>query len=196
MRNYLCANANDLIAQASTILEKQKNSDYITKILAVQSVLRGTSIKYVARSLNVTERAVQIWVKKVIEGGYPELERKKGSGRPKKLSEDELDTITDWLVFDGPSIIDPEAEIWTGKLLSKAIYKEFRVSVTPKWCSDFMKKNMDRFSLTHDHLGRRYHNYKIQENQIAKLRDENKALKKKNKELRKQLELSYSKGQK
>lgn len=141
MRNFLFpSNVGELIDQGNRVLEQNKNSDRIKKILAVQAALRGVSAHDVAKCFNVSERTVQTWCSKVKKNGYSSLNRKQGSGRPHKLDDKQLYVISDWLDDFYPSDFDPEAENWSAELLSRVIFEEFHVSVSIKWCREHIKK--------------------------------------------------------
>ena len=157
MRTYLFPEeTKSLIAQADEIIEKNKDSEYLKRVLAVQFALRGVPKSTIATCFDVTERSVQKWYSNAIKEGYPVLQRKWRSGRPAKLTAWQIKYIEEWLEDDGPFWIDPNAKVWTGKLLSQAILRHFDISISPKWCSNFISEYKSRFSLNSDYLYKHY----------------------------------------
>ncbi len=194
MRNILNDETrNQLLTKIDEILKQDTKAEYTKKMLAVRAVLQNVAIRTVAASFNVTERAVQIWVNKFINEGYRSLYRKDGSGRPKKLSSDQLFTISDWIEWEDPSFYEANAKDWTGAILAQAIMSEWNIKISEKWCRSFLKNGMYKDPV---HKSERTENYGIANrlrNRITDLQNENKVLKQENRELREKLKRCLSK---
>jgi len=184
MRNLLIpSNAEELLAQADKMLDENQGSELTKKILAVQASLRGVQTNKISECFHVSERTVQIWNNMVKNKGFSALNRKRGSGRPKKLAKYQLEEINEWIYEDGPSYFGFDAQNWNGSLLSSVILSEFGIEITPRWCSNYIAKRMNRSSLTQEYLAVRYQNAQIGRQELIKLRNENEKLRKQNKEL-------------
>jgi len=79
---------------------------------AVQAVKRGMSVTRVAEAYGVNRRTIHRWVGRYVAEGEQGLERRLGSGRPRKLTEvSEADFR--WLVLQPASAFGYETDLWT-----------------------------------------------------------------------------------
>ena len=195
MRNFLTdENKKKLLVEANKSLERKYDSEYIKKVLAVQAYLSDVPSSIIATCFQVSERTVQLWVNRVVNEGYFSLNRKRGSGRPSKLTSEQQWEIDDWIKYEEASFYEPDAKDWTGKILAEAISSELNIEISEKWCRNYIKnggykkpekkaermKNYSRISRLRDTVSDL-----TAENK--KLMQENKELKQENKELREKL---------
>lgn len=191
MRNILEDSVKEkLISESDNILRYSDDAEYIKKVLAVRAACNGVQTSEISKCFQVTERTVQIWIKKTIEMGFQSaLTREKGSGRPKKLSNRQLECVKNWVDDDGPSYFEIDAQIWTGDLLSHVIQSEFHIKLSSKWCSNFIRERQNWLDCTDKQMTRRYSNAKKDRMNLKKERKKNEVLKKEIKELKRQLQL-------
>ena len=96
---------------------------------AVDAVLEGMTKTAVAGTYGVDRNTIARWVLKVQEHGDEALDRRPGSGRPRKLedlAEEELLRI----VFAGARSYDFETDLWTVGRLRRVITDEFHIQVS------------------------------------------------------------------
>ncbi len=96
---------------------------------AVDAVLEGMTKTAVAGAYGVDRNTIARWVIKFEEHGDEALDRRAGSGRPRKLedlSEEELLRI----VLAGARSYDFETDLWTVGRLRRVITDEFHIQVS------------------------------------------------------------------
>ncbi len=96
---------------------------------AVDAVLEGMTKTAVAGAYGVDRNTIARWVIKVQEHGDEALDRRAGSGRPRKLedlTEEELLRI----VLAGARSYDFETDLWTVGRLRRVIMDEFHIQVS------------------------------------------------------------------
>jgi len=96
---------------------------------AAIAVVEGLTITSVSVAYGVDRKTVSRWVAKFRENGSEALQRKAGSGRPRKLNElteDELRAI----VLQGAMSFDFETDLWTVSRLRRVITDEFQIPLS------------------------------------------------------------------
>lgn len=96
---------------------------------AVNAVRRGVAVGQVAASYGVDRTTIYRWVSRFASEGEDGLQRRPGSGRPRKLEE-----LTEWelrvIVLTAPSEFGFETDLWTLGRLRRVIGEEFQVWVS------------------------------------------------------------------
>jgi len=96
---------------------------------AVKAVRRGVASGQVADSYGVDRTTIYRWVSRCDSEGERGLQRRPGSGRPRKLEE-----LTEWelreIVLTAPSQFGFETDLWTVGRLRRVIGEEFQVWVS------------------------------------------------------------------
>lgn len=93
---------------------------------AVAAVQRGVAVSQVATSYNVDRTTVFRWVSRFETQGERGLERRPGSGRPRKL-EELTESELRGIVLTAPSAFGFETDLWTVGRLRRVIGDEFQV---------------------------------------------------------------------
>lgn len=96
---------------------------------AAQAVLEGMAVVDVAAAYCVNRKTVSRWVTRLVNEGGAGLDRKTGSGRPRKLeelSEEELRSI----VLRGALAFGYETDLWTVARLQRVITDEFQIPLS------------------------------------------------------------------
>lgn len=96
---------------------------------ATLAVVEGMGVSTVAAAYGVDRKTVSRWVAKYVNFGPNALDRKEGSGRPRKLeelSEKELSKI----VLQGATAFGFETDLWTVGRLRRVIQDEFRIQLS------------------------------------------------------------------
>lgn len=96
---------------------------------AAHAAINDMGISSVAVAYGVDRKTVSRWVTKYSDYGGAALERKVGSGRPRKLeelTEDELSSI----VLQGAIAFGFETDLWTVSRLRRVIQDEFRIQLS------------------------------------------------------------------
>ena len=122
-----------LLTECNDAIDGVPGSDYLIRLLAVRNVLSGGKTADVAQVFNVTPAAVSLWVKTVDTDGPEALITKHRSGRPKKLSKEQLQFIDDALKKPA-SEADSSYSVWDSVTLSDFIKKKFNIDMSDRNC--------------------------------------------------------------
>jgi transposase len=123
---------------------------------AVRAVLRGRSIAEFADAYDTDRSTVFRWVRRYQQEGVDGLQRRPGSGRPRKLQELEEDELQE-LVLRPASDFGYETDLWTVRRLHGVICKEYHVVIS----KDTVWRRLREAGLTYQKPERQY--YEIDE---------------------------------
>lgn len=134
-------NSDKLAAAIERQLNSSEESKLYKKLYTVLLVAKHpeNNSSEVARQLGYSPHTVARWVRSVCsDQGFDleELRIKKKSGRKKRLTEEQLNNIS--IVLEKPPK-GSDKKIWTGKLLSDYISKEFDIEIQERQCQKIIK---------------------------------------------------------
>lgn len=120
-----------LLNQGKAIMTSSDESRFHFRVFAVNLVLSGFSASEIGKMAGVSKVAVTSWVKAVDENGFDALRSKGRSGRPSKLTEEQLKEIDSILQSD-PNTYG--YKLWDGPSLSAYINDHFNISISVRQC--------------------------------------------------------------
>lgn len=120
-----------LLEQGKAIMTSSDESKYLFRVFAVNMVLSGTPASQVGASAGFTKAAVTGWVKTVDEKGFEALRPQQRSGRPAKLTDDQLKKIDEAIQGDPKEY---GIKVWDGPSLSAFIMEQFNVEIGVRQC--------------------------------------------------------------
>ena len=127
-------------------------STFDVRIRAVQAVERGWAVAQAADAFGVTRRTLHRWLNRYEENGEDGLQRRPGSGRPRKLNElDEAELRA--IVLRPASAFGYESDLWTVGRLHRVIHEEYHVAVS----RDTIWRRLREAGLTYQKPEREYH---------------------------------------
>lgn len=135
-RKYVTDKAK-LLAQGQMIVSSNEEASYIHKVECVNFVLGGMPPSEVSQYVAESKNTITGWVKTADEQGFEALHTKKQTGRPPKLSPEQMSEIERILLED-----DPEKygyHVWDGPSLSSFISSRYSVSICVRQCQRFFK---------------------------------------------------------
>ncbi len=135
-RKYITDKAK-LLAQGRMIVSSNEESSFIHKVECVNFVLGGMPPSEVSRYVAESKNTITAWVKTADEQGFDALHTKEQTGRPPKLSSEQMSEIENILLED-----DPEKygyHVWDGPSLSSFILSRYSVSICVRQCQRFFK---------------------------------------------------------
>ena len=96
-------------------------------------ILKGLDDDEIAHILDVSELAVWRWRKKLAanDNNITCLARKKGSGRPPRLSDNKKQQIRE-IILDGAVKAGYPAERWTSRIVADLIRRKFNIEMTSR----------------------------------------------------------------
>lgn len=109
----------------SALINATSNARHRLKLLAVSHFIEGKNRTEIASFLKVSRRSVNIWIKTYLEQGVAGLNAKSPTGRPSKLTPEQLAKVKLYVVENA---IKPEGGRLQGKDVQKFIEKEFDVT--------------------------------------------------------------------
>jgi transposase len=108
--------------------------------LAVQRVLEGETQTAVAKSLKVTLRSVQYWMRRYRDRSEAGLQDVKHPGPQPKLSADQERTVCSWITKD-PTEFGFRTSLWTAPRLVKLIREKFGIVYNSNYFCTWLHKH-------------------------------------------------------
>ena len=109
---------NELLKQGQEIVKRSADNKFVHRVSMVNLVLSGMTPGLLAQYCGDGERTINTWVKRVDENGWDSLVAIKQKGRPKLLTDDQINEIRQ-AVNDDPE--DHGYHVWDGPTLSDFI---------------------------------------------------------------------------
>ena len=133
-------------------MSDQYYSTYEIRVRAVDAVLRGQSRGEVARAFGINRGTLYRWMQRFDGEGDEGLQRRVGSGRPRKLAELDREQLWD-IVLQPATTFGYEADLWTVGRLHEVITNRYRVAVS----RDTIWRRLREAGLTYQKPEREYH---------------------------------------
>ena len=121
-----------LLAEGKLIVNSTDDSKFQHKVEMVNLVVGGMTPSELSKYVYESKNTITSWVKTVDEKGFNALCGKKRTGRPPKLSAENIASIKAVLEEDNPQKYG--YNVWDGPTLSAYIKKEYRVSLCVRQC--------------------------------------------------------------
>jgi len=120
-------------------IRRSEEARYDHRLHTLLLVAQGKKCSEVAKMFGDSVRTVQYWVRRFEEGGFAGLFDAERTGRPRRLSEEQLQEIG--VVLRGaPSGVGLRGQIWDGKVLSAYIMQHYGVSLGIRQCQRLFKQ--------------------------------------------------------
>jgi len=100
------------------------------RIAAVKAVQEGATPTEAARAVGVDVRRVFEWLAMYRAGGWHALRSKTATGRPKKLSAQQIKFIYDTVTMKNPLQVKLPFALWTRAQIKTLIYREFGLTLS------------------------------------------------------------------
>jgi len=97
---------------------------------AVSRVQSGVPVRVVCEGMGVSRAALFGWLARYRSGGWSALEAGKRGGRKPKLSVEQLRWVYETVVEKDPRQLEFPFMLWTRKLVSEAIWREFGIRLS------------------------------------------------------------------
>lgn len=112
--------SEDLLA----LSRRESNARKRMRLLAISLFLGNENRSNIAKRLSVARSSVNLWVTNYLTNGLSGLENKQGAGRPKKLSKEQLETLSKHILLNMHSELGGRL---TGYDIGEFIYLNFNV---------------------------------------------------------------------
>lgn len=130
-RNYV-TDPQKLLAEGQMIVASTDDAKFQHKVECVNIVLGGMMPSELSNYVAESKNTITLWVKIADEQGFDALHTKKQTGRPTKLTKEQLDEIEAVLKEDDPGRYG--YRVWDGPSLSDYIQKKYSVKITVRHC--------------------------------------------------------------
>ena len=114
-------------------IRRSEESRYDHRLHGVLLVAQGMSCRQVSELLGDAPRTVAYWVRRFERDGLTGLTEQERSGRPCRLSEDQIQGI-DEALRQRPTDFGLTGNLWDGKTLSAYVKHQWDVSLGPRQC--------------------------------------------------------------
>ena len=125
-------NPSDLLAEGLLIVNSTDDAKYQHKVEMVNLVLSGLTPSYLSTYCGDSKNTITLWVKVADEQGFEALRAKKQSGRPSKLTSNQIAEIRSVLKEDNPKKYGHN--VWDGPSLAAYIKATYSVTLCVRQC--------------------------------------------------------------
>ena len=126
-----------LLAQGKAIVDSGDDARFQHKVEMVNLVLGGLTPSFLAEHCGDSTNSITGWVKAADERGFESLRDGKSTGRPPKLSPEQVAEI-DALLQDEPE--EHGYRVWDGPSVSHLVKERFGVDYSVRSCQNLFKK--------------------------------------------------------
>ena len=121
-----------LLAEGQQIVRTISDVKYRHKVEMVNLVLSGLTPSYLSSYCGNSKRTITLWVKIADEQGFEALRPRKPTGKPPKLTKEQMAEIRTVLEEDAPKKCG--YNVWDGPSLSAYIEKTYGVKLCVRQC--------------------------------------------------------------
>jgi len=139
MRKLTISNASTVVLGLQDEIRRSEESRYDHRLHGVLLVAQGMSCLEVARILGDAPRTVQYWIHRFEEEGLSGLVEGERPGRPRRLSERQLETI-ERALRKPPSNVGLEVNLWDGKTLAAFIERQYDIELGVRQCQRMFRQ--------------------------------------------------------
>lgn len=125
-------NPSELLAEGQLIVNSTKDAKYQHKVEMVNLVLSGLTPSYLSSYCGDSKGTITLWVKIADEQGFEALKAKAKTGRPPKLTSEQVAEIRGVLEEDDSKKYG--YNVWDGPSLSAYIEKTYEVKLCVRQC--------------------------------------------------------------
>src|SRR4030042_1415915 len=119
------------------VAEQHGNIRMVKRILAILSIAEGLSKEQIANMLHVSAESVRLWICSFLLHGIKEIEPKKSSGRPLKLTKTQKRELAE-IIDKGPAEAAFLSNCWRSPMIQHLIYKKFGISYSVHYISQLL----------------------------------------------------------
>ena len=121
-----------LLAEGQQIVHTTSDAKYRHKIEMVNLVLSGLTPSYLSTYCGNSKRTITLWVKIADEQGFAALKPRKPTGKPPKLTKEQMAEIRTVLEEDDPKKYG--YDVWDGPSLSAYIEETYAIMLCVRQC--------------------------------------------------------------
>jgi transposase len=138
MKPLTIADATTIVLGLQDEIRRSEESRYDHRLHGVLLVAQGMSCPEVSRLLGDAPRTVEYWVRRFEDKGLAGLVEGVRSGRPRRLSDKQLEEINA-VLRRAPESVGITSGLWDGKALAAFIKKRYGVILGVRQCQYMFK---------------------------------------------------------
>jgi len=138
MKRLTVTDASTIVLGLQDEIRRSEESRYDNRLHGVLLVAQGMSCPEVSRLLGDSPRTVEYWVRRFEDRGLAGLVEGERSGRPRRLSDEQLAEI-DSVLRQTPESVGISSGIWDGKGLAAFIKMRYGVVLGVRQCQYIFK---------------------------------------------------------
>jgi len=138
MKPLTITNASTIVLGLQDEIRRSEESRYDHRLHGLLLVAQGMSCPEVSRLLGDSPRTVEYWVRRFEERGLAGLVEGERSGRPRRLTDEQMDEIK-LVLRQPPEAVGIASGIWDGKGLCAFIKKRYGVTIGVRQCQYMFK---------------------------------------------------------
>jgi transposase len=119
-------------------IHRSKESRYDHRLHALLLAAMGMRVTMAARFLGDAPRTIQHWIRLYETQGFPGIQEDERSGRPARLSPDNLEVIAEAL-SQSPEAVGLASPKWDGKVLEEFIQNRFQIFLSIRQCQRLLR---------------------------------------------------------
>ena len=139
MKPLTIAEPGPIILGLQDEIRRSSESRYDHRLHGVLLVAQGMTCREVAHLLGDAPRTVEYWIHRFEDEGLAGLAEGDRGGRPRRLSDAQLDEIG-MALREPPSAVGMEANLWDGKTLSAHIAGRYGVKLGSRQCQRLFRQ--------------------------------------------------------
>jgi transposase len=139
MQRLTITDASSIALALQDEIRRSEESRYDHRLHGVLLVAQGMSCRQVAGLLGDAPRSVENWVRRFEKNGLAGLQEGDRSGRPQRLSTEQLAKIN-VVLRETPRAAGLSQNLWDGKALSAWIVREYGISLGVRQCQRMFRR--------------------------------------------------------
>lgn len=138
MKPLTISDASTIVLGLQDEIRRSEESRYDHRLHGVLLVAQGMSCPEVSRLLGDAPRTVEYWVRRFEDKGLAGLVEGERSGRPRRLSDKQLEEINS-VLRQTPDSVEITSGLWDGKALAAFIKKRYGITLGVRQCQYMFK---------------------------------------------------------
>ena len=139
MKPLTIADADTMVLGLQDEIRRSEESRYDHRLHGVLLVAQGMTCPEAGRLLGDAPRSVEYWVRRFEERGLGGLTEGARSGRPKRLSEVQLQEV-EAVLRGAPNKVGLSGTLWDGKTLQAWLARRYRVHLGVRQCQRMFRQ--------------------------------------------------------
>lgn len=127
------------MSRLERLYRREKDSRAKLRLLAAMLRKKGRTMKHISDELHVPIGTVHAWLRRLMDGGLKGLHDEHRSGRPSRLSDEELKGLRHDLI-KGPKANGFDAPFWTTKMVTEHVRSRYGREYKQRRMRDLLHK--------------------------------------------------------